>query len=526
MEVFLVKGMNKATSWTLILLLFLSFAFSGLSAAANEVDTSVYISVPTTAETNQTIEIKITVQPPPQVSENQYDKVILSITSPNGVTDQLNAMPHGNGTYSWTLMINHLGNYTFQCNYLGEYSSDGTTYYKPSQSATVQMTSIGDPVPPVEADGGSWSTAQPMKEARGGLGVATLNGKIYAIGGYTSKDYYYDLDPTDGFLATNEEYDPATNTWTTKTPMPTARANFAIAACQGKIYCINSALVGFKLDEIYHLFKSPIYAGTNEAYDPSTDTWETKAPMPTPLSHAQANVVNGKIYIIDGVNNWMYNPTSDSWTQMASAPSRVSGYEYIYPSAVVGENIYFVPSYGLILIYNTATDSWSQGARTPRLDVTGKASAVGSDSTPTRIYLFSVAPYGWVPYGKTDISGPARRTTFAYTPETDSWSAGTQSPDYRVGFSVVTLDDKVYVVGGFSFDSLPSNNVNTRAVTSVYTPIGYHSVTPSPKPTETSANPTSTDSQTNQTQMFLAAAFGILVVVIVAALFFWKWRKR
>lgn len=150
---------------------------------------------------------------------------------------------------------------------------------------------------------------------------------------------------------------------------------------------------------------------------------------------------------------------------------------------------------------------------------------MGSDSTPTRIYLFSVAPYGWVPYGKTDISGPSRRTTFVYAPQTDSWSAGAQSPDYRVGFSVVTLDDEVYVVGGFSFDSLPSNNVTTSATTSVYTPIGYHSVTPSPKPTEASSNDTSTGSQINQAQMFIAAAFAISVVVIVAALFFWKRKK-
>lgn len=515
--------MKKAATWILIFLALLSFAFAGLAVAAREVDTSVSISAPTTAETNQTIELKIIIQPPPQVSENKFNKVTLTITSPNGVTDHLNAMPHGNGTYSWTLMINHLGNYTFQCNYLGEYSSDGATYYKPSQSTIVQTTSVGDQVPPVEADGGSWSTAQPMEEARGGLGVATLNGKIYAIGGYTAKDYYYNLHPTGGFLTTNEEYDPTTNTWITKAPMPTARANFAIAACQGKIYCINSALVGFKLDEIYHLFKSPVYAGTNEVYDPATDTWETKAPMPVPLSRAQASVVNGKIYIMDGVNNWMYNPVSDNWTQRAFAPSPVSGYEYVYPSAVVGDSIYFIPSYGSLLIYNTSTDSWSQGARTPRLDVSGKASAVGSDSTPSRIYLFTVAPYGWVPYGKTDISGSARRTTFVYTPQTDNWSAGTQSPGYRVGFSVVTLDDKVYVVGGFSFDSLPSNNVTTSAVTSVYTAIGYHSVTPLPKPTDASANASPTDSQT---PTFLGAVLGTLVVVTVAALVFWQRRKR
>lgn len=519
--------MSKPVASALIFIVFLSAAFSGFVAASSEIETSVSISVPASTETNKTIDVMITVQPSPQALEGQFDKVTLAITSPNGVTDHLSAMALGNGTYFWSLTTNHLGNYTLQAKYLGEYSPDGTVYYKPSQSAVVQMTAVGDPVPPVEADGGSWATAQSMGEARGGLGVAAINGKIYVIGGYLSEGYYYSLDPTKGFVATNEEYDPANNSWTTKTPMPTARAHFAIASCNGKIYCINSALVGFQLDEIYHLFKSPIYAGVNEAYDPSTDTWQTKTPMPAAMPHAQANVVNGKIYIMDGTNNWMYDPAIDNWTQRAAAPFAVSGYEYVYPSAVVGDKIYYMPSYGSLLVYDATTDSWSQDARTPRLDITGKATAVSSPLTPTRIYLLTVAPYGWVPYGKTDTSGPARRTTFVYNPQTDSWSAGAQSTDYRVEFSTTTLNDKVYVIGGFSFDSLPSNNVTASAQTSVFTPIGYHSITPSPKPTEAPANGTSASNQTSQTTPILVAAvLGAAAIIAIMALVFWQRRRR
>lgn len=59
---------------------------------------------------------------------------------------------------------------------------------------------------------------------------------------------------------------------------------------------------------------------TVEVYDPSTDTWTTKAPMPTGRRQLAASVVNGKIYAIGGyVNKGQpglatveeYNPITD-----------------------------------------------------------------------------------------------------------------------------------------------------------------------------------------------------------------------
>src|SRR3972149_6681250 len=112
----------------------------------------------------------------------------------------------------------------------------------------------------------SWVSKAPMHQARSGLGAAVVDGKIYAIGGLTrsgSQSTY-----SGGVVGTNEEYDPATNTWTYKTSMPHPRDYFAIGAYQKKIYCIGS--------------------GINEVYDPATDMWETKTPMPTSRYGAQA----------------------------------------------------------------------------------------------------------------------------------------------------------------------------------------------------------------------------------------------
>ena len=56
-------------------------------------------------------------------------------------------------------------------------------------------------VEPARASENSWISKAPMLTARAYLGAAVVNGKIFAIGGYNN-----------GYLSTNEEYDPTTDT--------------------------------------------------------------------------------------------------------------------------------------------------------------------------------------------------------------------------------------------------------------------------------------------------------------------------
>ena len=55
-------------------------------------------------------------------------------------------------------------------------------------------------------------------------GSANLEGKLYAVGGFTG-DY----------LSSVERYDPAANAWEAVVPMGTARCNFAAAVLDGKL---------------------------------------------------------------------------------------------------------------------------------------------------------------------------------------------------------------------------------------------------------------------------------------------------
>src|SRR3990172_10884990 len=121
----------------------------------------------------------------------------------------------------------------------------------------------------------SWTLKAPIQVARGSLGVAVVNGKIYAIGGSNGSS----PNGTSIYVGTIEEYDPSRDTWTFKRSMPTSRIYSTIAAFQSKIYCIGG-----------YLNDDGSITGVNEVYDPATDTWETKAAMPTVRAGLKANV--------------------------------------------------------------------------------------------------------------------------------------------------------------------------------------------------------------------------------------------
>jgi N-acetylneuraminic acid mutarotase len=306
----------------------------------------------------------------------------------------------------------------------------------------------------------SWERKFPMQSARSGLGVVAVDGKIYAIGGSTSAGSY---PYGGGVVGTNEEYDPSSNRWTYKTPMPTPRGGFGIAVYKNKIYCISSA--------------------ANEVYDPATDSWENKTHMPTPRFNLDANVVDGKIYLIGGYDpnlpyggdatnvNEVYDPETDTWS--TKAPMLAAKSEYA--SAVVGDKIYLIGggslwSHELSLnqIYDTKTDSWSYGAPFPYESLSVERAGVTTGvNAPVRIYVFGEYSVG------------------VYNPESDSWTFGAGIPTKRSNFGVAVLDDILYVIGGVTavtasgipFSADPPT-LTKYATNERYTPFGYGTIPP------------------------------------------------
>src|SRR3979490_494562 len=79
----------------------------------------------------------------------------------------------------------------------------------------------------------------------------------------------------------------AQGAWSTKAPMPTARADTNAVALDNKLYVIG----GTKGAEPF---------GVNEQYDPTADRWRTLAPMPRGIHHQALATVNGRIYAFGG----------------------------------------------------------------------------------------------------------------------------------------------------------------------------------------------------------------------------------
>jgi N-acetylneuraminic acid mutarotase len=129
-----------------------------------------------------------------------------------------------------------------------------------------------------------WSTRAPMPTARAYAAGGIIAGQLYVAGG---------LSASRARLAVLEVYDPSTDRWTTKAPMPTARNAPGAAVIDGKLYVIGGSNAST-------LELAPEVYDTLELYDPATDTWTTEAPMPTPRYGAGTVALNGRLHVVGG----------------------------------------------------------------------------------------------------------------------------------------------------------------------------------------------------------------------------------
>lgn len=203
----------------------------------------------------------------------------------------------------------------------------------------------------------SWKSVTPLITNRLYLSACVVNDKIYAIGGTQGL--------FDTVLNNVEEYDPDTDSWINKTIMPTPRGTSVSGVIDSKIFVI-SGRTGFKDST------GVTYPKTNvvEMYDPVTDMWETKAPIPNPRVHICGAVVAGKIYVFGGNTSWgkiveVYDPVSNSWSRKTDMPGNG---RFASAAAVINDKIYIIGgSYGganspraTVYEYNTTLDSWNQ----------------------------------------------------------------------------------------------------------------------------------------------------------------------
>jgi parallel beta-helix repeat protein len=322
----------------------------------------------------------------------------------------------------------------------------------------------------------TWVTMEPMPST-GGSEAAVVNGKIYVFGG-----------------SVTYEYNPAVDAWAVKTPMPTSRSSFAVAASGGKIYVIGGSVSGTSV-------------GLNEVYDPETDTWETRTAMPTNRSQIEVNAVNGRIYVTGGRTAGPYSTVdateeydvaTDSWSTKSPMPYPVVS----SVSAVVDSKIYVIGGQDefeedmnlkVVQIFNPAVNDWTLGQSAPAVVWQASAGATTGAMATKRIYVIG---------GMEGFAEPLD-SNYAYDPEADAWSSAAAVPTARYGPTCAVVNDQLYVIGGGIGFPL-GTTANER-----YTPIGYGSLLP-PEPLDTVTVPD--DSPTIQAAIDIVKAGGTVFV--------------
>jgi len=322
------------------------------------------------------------------------------------------------------------------------------------------------------------------------------NGKFYGMGGRAS-------DAAGSEFTHPFEYDPGTNSWTTKsaTYPDTHTNNMAcgVLADAGTpyIYCVGGSQVTVTgtFDRVFR-------------YDPVTDVISAvAAPWPGGLGMVLPGgftVFNNKLYILGGFDTitgggqgtnqiWEFTPPT-TWVQKAAVLPVPLGY---LPTTTIGSLIYTGGgsdiTAGLLtdttnsFVYDPAADSISTIAPIPR--ATGETRALNFNGLMLVMGGGRTAPN---PSNEVDI----------YDPGTNSWTTGTPVPAFATARRNFPTDTdgttRIWLAGGYDSTGVPVASMEifcaaaptpsptpTPTVTPSVTPTATPSVTPSPTPTVT-----------------------------------------
>jgi N-acetylneuraminic acid mutarotase len=169
----------------------------------------------------------------------------------------------------------------------------------------------GSGLPDVYLDGvyelhpqvGEWVPRASMPTARSAGGTAVIGGKIYVAGGRPPRGSDFAV------------YDPTADAWQVLPELPTQRNHLAVAAIDGRVYVAGGRFgAGFDSEKTAAL----------EIYDPTSNQWTSGAPLPMPRGGVAGVEANGCLFVIGGEGNYA-DPRGGFNENEAYDPARTRG---------------------------------------------------------------------------------------------------------------------------------------------------------------------------------------------------------
>ena len=304
-----------------------------------------------------------------------------------------------------------------------------------------------------QSDRGSWRSAAPAPMKRTEVAAATVGGRIYVVGGFEEPSLgnmlHFAITPA------VEEYDPAANRWTAKAPMPVGLHHVGIGVVGGRLYIIG----GYKQSGMS--VWGPV--ATVYAYDPVTDAWSERAPMPTARGALSVTVHEGKLYAIGGYEGRanspaveVYDPVRNSWATRAPLPTprdhlataTAAGKIYAVGGRLKGD---YHRNLSTTEVYDPNTDTWSAAPDLPTARSGITAAEIGG-----RVYVF----------GGEGADGTFHENE-AYDPAKNTWQAMAVMPTARHGLGSAVVDGRIHLLSGGPTPGGSFSNLNE-----VYSPPG------------------------------------------------------
>lgn len=282
--------------------------------------------------------------------------------------------------------------------------------------------------------GGTWTDGAPAPLHRSEVAAGVIGGKIFLLGGFEAPG------PNDVLtLAVSravEQYDPIWNGWTAKAPLPARLHHTAVAVVDRQLFVIG----GFTQSGVS--VWQPV--ASMYRYDVATDTWTERQPMPTARGALGVAVVDGKIIAIGGYDGSgnpaaveSYDPATDTWSTLASLPTPRDHLAVV----VLGREIYAIGgrlnkdygrNLGVVEQFHPGTNRWTR-----KMDLAVPRSGIAAAVVSGRIYVFGgEAPDGTI------------RSTEVYNPATDRWDMAASMPTARHGLAAAVVEDRTYLLAG------------------------------------------------------------------------------
>lgn len=304
---------------------------------------------------------------------------------------------------------------------------------------------------PVHAQtkGGTWTKKAPLSVARGEIGAAEVDGKIYALGG---------SEPTGAVSNLNSMYDPASNTWQDRAPLPKAMHHIGVAGSGGKIFAIG----GFTAD--VHINPQALAF----VYDPKANSWSQLPPLSGPRGSVAVAAVDGKVHIFGGrdsrkivnvkipngpefmvgtgtvTTHEVFDPVSGKWSNAAEVP--VTARDHMGIAVLDGKIHLFggrIDATADLLdrhdVYDPKADTWTQAAPLPQPRSAGAFTVLNG--------LIVYAGGECKPGGRPGSPNTFEDVT-AYDVKTNSWATLAPLPQGRHGFGAGTVQGVAYFAAG------------------------------------------------------------------------------